>query len=58
MAMYPTVAYELTRDDLHALMRTYPAFLVELYELATRRDDEIRAVSAEESQTADGEILV
>lgn len=58
MAMYPTVAYELTRDNLHTLMRSYPALLVELYELATRRDDEIRAVSAEESLTADADILV
>ena len=58
MAMYPTVAYELTRDSLRTLMRAYPALLVELYELATRRDDEIRAVSAEESLTADADILV
>jgi CRP-like cAMP-binding protein len=58
MAMYPTVAYELSRDNLRTLMRAYPALLVELYELATRRDDEIRAVSEEESLAADAEILV
>ncbi|MFT3925810.1 MAG: cyclic nucleotide-binding domain-containing protein [Myxococcales bacterium] len=58
LAMYPTVAYELTRESLKTLMRTYPGLLVELYELATRRDDEIRAVSAEESLAADAEILV
>ena len=58
MAMYPTVAYELTRENLRTLMRSFPALLVELYELATRRDDEIRAVSAEESLTADADILV
>jgi CRP-like cAMP-binding protein len=58
VAMYPTVAYELTREQLRTLMRKYPALLVELYELATRRDDEIRAVSEEESLAADAEILV
>ena len=58
MAMYPTVTYELSRDNLRTLMRSYPALLVELYELATRRDDEIRAVSEEESLAADAEILV
>ncbi len=58
MAMYPTVAYELSRDSLRSLMRAYPALLVELYELATRRDDEIRAVSEEESLAADAEIIL
>ncbi len=58
MAMYPTVAYELSREELRTLMRSYPALLVALYELATRRDDEIRAVSEEESLAADAEILV
>ncbi len=58
IAMYPTVAYELSRDNLRNLMRAYPALLVELYELATRRDDEIRAASAEESLAADAEIIL
>lgn len=58
MAMYPTIAYELSRERLHALMRTYPALLVELYEFATRRDDETRAVSEEESQAVGAEIIL
>jgi cAMP-dependent protein kinase regulator len=58
VAMYPTVAYELTRENLRKLMRSYPSLLVELYELATRREDEIRAASAEDSLAADAEILV
>jgi CRP-like cAMP-binding protein len=58
VAMYPTVAYELSRDKLRSLMRAFPVLLVDLYELATRRDDEIRAVTAEESLATDNEVLV
>jgi cAMP-dependent protein kinase regulator len=56
-ALYPTVAYELSREQLHALMRAYPALLVELYELATRRDEEVRAEISDEALSAD-DILV
>lgn len=58
VAMYPTLAYEISREDLHRLMRTYPALLVELYELATRRDEEIRAVTDNDSLSADDEIIL
>jgi CRP-like cAMP-binding protein len=58
VAIYPTVAYELTRENLRTLMRSYPALLVELYELATRREDEIRAASEDGAWIADDEILV
>ena len=46
IAMHPTVAFELSRDKLRALMRQYPALLVELYELATCRDEEMRAATS------------
>jgi hypothetical protein len=38
-------------------MRTYPRLLVELYALATRRDEEIRAAAGDEALSAD-DILV
>lgn len=52
-ALYPTVVYELTRETLRSLMRTYPALLVELYDLATRRDEEIRAADDVAEPTED-----
>jgi CRP-like cAMP-binding protein len=57
-ALYPTVAYGIDRDKLKALMRTYPALLVELYDLATRRDDEIRATPSEVTTLTADDILV
>lgn len=56
-ALYPTVAYGLSREKLKSLMRTYPGLLVELYDLATRRDEEIRANPGDEALAAD-DILV
>ena len=52
-ALYPTVAYELSSDKLRTLMRTYPALLVELYALATRRDEEILAADEEAMRLSD-----
>ncbi len=57
-ALYPTVAYGLSADKLQELVRKYPPLLVELYELATRRDDEIRATLAEETALTADDILV
>jgi cAMP-dependent protein kinase regulator len=57
IALYQTVAYELARDNLVRLMRKYPALLVELYDLATRRDEEIRAATGDEALSAE-DILV
>ena len=56
-AQYPTLTYELTRERLGELMRSYPALLVELYELATRRDEEFRAEPTDETLPAD-DVLV
>jgi cAMP-dependent protein kinase regulator len=57
-ALYPTVTYALGREALSKLMRQYPGLLVELYELATRREDEIRAASGDEVLSADDTVLV
>ncbi len=57
-AVYPTLAFEITRDRLRELMRKYPALLVELYDLATRRDDEVRAATELDTEGAEDVILV
>jgi len=56
-ALYPTLAYEITGTKLATLMRQYPPLLVELYDLATRRDEEIRAYAGDDTLSAD-DILV
>lgn len=56
-ALYPTLAYEITGTKLATLMRLYPPLLVELYDLATRRDEEIRAYAGDDTLSAD-DILV
>lgn len=57
-ALHPTLTYELTETSLRSLMRTYPSLLVELYDLATRREDEIRAVEHDEALAADDTVFV
>jgi cAMP-dependent protein kinase regulator len=57
-ALSAAVAFEISRDKLRELMRSYPLLLVELYELATRREDEIRAATSDETMAADDTILV
>jgi cAMP-dependent protein kinase regulator len=57
-ALYPTVAYEIAGDKLKTLMRRYPPLLVELYDLATRRDEEIRAAVDDEEALSADDILV
>lgn len=56
-AVYPTVAYAMSGAQLGTLMRKYPPLLVELYALATRREEEIRAATGDEAFSAD-DILV
>lgn len=48
-ALHPTVALELTRDELHKAMKEHPTLLAELYELATAREEETRSVVAQEA---------
>ncbi len=57
-ALYPTLTFEITRDQLRDLMRKYPGLLVELYDLATRRDDEVRAAAEHDVLDAEDVILV
>jgi cAMP-dependent protein kinase regulator len=57
-ALHPTVAYEIGREALPTLMRAHPPLLVELYQLATRRDDEIRAATDTEVLALEDLVLV
>jgi CRP-like cAMP-binding protein len=57
-ALHPTVAYEIGREALLTLMRAHPPLLVELYQLATRRDDEIRAATDSEVLAVEDLVLV
>ena len=38
------VAYELSRETFHKVIRQWPSVLVVLYEMATHRDDETRSI--------------
>jgi CRP-like cAMP-binding protein len=44
IAIYATVALELTRDAFHATIREYPGLLQQLYEVAAQREEETRSV--------------
>jgi cAMP-dependent protein kinase regulator len=60
-ASHPTLAYVISAEQLHVLMREHPPLLVELYDLATRREDEVRAATAQgedEALDAEDAILV
>ncbi len=57
-ALHPTLTFEIRRDRLRELTRKYPGLLVELYDLATRRDDEVRAATEHDIMDVDDVILV
>ncbi len=49
VATHHTVALELTRAHFQEAIDEYPELLGELYDLATKRDDELRTVVAQET---------
>jgi CRP-like cAMP-binding protein len=49
IAIHPTVALELTRGRFQEAIRENPGLLAELYELATKREEETRSVVAQEA---------
>ncbi|MDW8247294.1 MAG: cyclic nucleotide-binding domain-containing protein [Sandaracinaceae bacterium] len=57
-AIFPTVAFELSRDRFREVIRKYPALLAELYELATSRAEELRSVVAQEAAQVDDIVLL
>ena len=58
VAEHPTVALELKRDEFMDAIRRHPALLAELYELATKREEETRSVVAQEALDVDDIVLV
>ena len=58
VAEHPTVALELTRDDFMDAIRAHPAMLNELYELATKREEETRSVVAQEALDVEDVVLL
>ncbi len=53
-----TVALHLSHDEFHAAIREHPTLLSELYDLATRREEETRSVVAQEALDVDDALLV
>jgi CRP-like cAMP-binding protein len=57
-ASHPTVALCLTREEFQLAIKDHPALLNELYELATRREDELRSVVAQEALDIEDVVLL
>lgn len=58
LAAHPTVALELRREEFHQVIREHPTLLGELYELATKREEQTRTVVAQEALDLDDVVLV
>src|SRR5690606_15051042 len=54
VATHRTVALELTRDQFQGAIKEHPTLLSELYDLATKREDEMRTVVAQEALDVEG----
>jgi cAMP-dependent protein kinase regulator len=57
-ALHPTVTLHLPRERFQEAIRAHPELLSELYEIATRREDEMRSVVAQKALDAEGVVLV
>lgn len=58
VAAHATVALELTRDKFQEAIKAHPSLLSELYEIATRREQETRSVVAQEALDIEDVVLV
>ena len=56
--VHPTVAMQLTRDEFQAAIREHPTILSELYETATKREEETRSVVAQEALDVEDIVLL
>jgi cAMP-dependent protein kinase regulator len=54
----PTVALHLPRERFQEAIRAHPTLLHELYDIATRREEEIRSVVAQQALDAEGVVLL
>ncbi len=58
VAVHSTVALQLTREKFQEAIKQYPALLTELYELATKREEETRSVVAQEALDVSDVVLL
>lgn len=58
IAEHPTIALLLRRERFTEAIREHPTLLGELYELATKRDEQMRSVVAQETLDAEDVILL
>lgn len=58
VATHRTVALELTRAELQGAIKEHPALLAELYDLATKREEEMRTVVAQEALDVEAMVLL
>jgi cAMP-dependent protein kinase regulator len=58
IASSATVALELTRERFQDAIRAHPQLLSELYDLATKRDDEMRSIVGQEALDAEEVVLL
>jgi cAMP-dependent protein kinase regulator len=58
VATHPTVALELKRQQFQAAIKQHPQLLGELYELATKRVEELQSVVAQEAVDVEEMVLV
>jgi CRP-like cAMP-binding protein len=58
VALHPTVALRLARERFQQAIKDHPGLLNELYELATRREDETQSVVAQQALDVDDVVLV
>ncbi len=58
VATHRTVALQLRRERFHEAIKEHPTLLGELYELATKREDEMRSVVAQEALDVEELVLL
>jgi CRP-like cAMP-binding protein len=58
IAVHQTVALKLTRDEFQQAIKQHPKLLSELYELATKREEETRSVVAQEALDVSDVVLL
>lgn len=58
VATHRTVALELKRDQFQEAIKEHPTLLGELYELATKREEEMRTVVAQETLDVEAVVLL
>ena len=58
VATHRTVALQLRREHFREAIEEHPTLLGELYELATKREDEMRSVVAQEALDVEEVVLL